>query len=292
MTQNLYINRAFHSIEESYNIAKAKHTKGSNRYVFQFNDLWRNIYDQQLSIAIRSVHLWLRPRAIWLDGLLLSDGTNFYDISPVVNISGTMIQANKLFDEDKQIHHIINDKIGLGDYEIRYNPANNKLIFSMLSSSDLYFFFNSDSNGKPYINPSYDLKMITGITNDEFWTELGLLSRGNSEAIRIFNNGTYSDVFEYTLDNHNHIRTFAFKNVFNRENVIVHSSIVDLAYDNFLGMSNEQFNPPKSFPITYTTKEFWIELYDTMGNPIELPEDGADQLIIESMMNSQVNKLM
>ena len=73
MTQNLYVDRAFNSIEDAYSISNAEHVRGTNRYTFTFNDIWRNIYEEKLSVAIRSIRMFLRPRTIWLDGLLLAD---------------------------------------------------------------------------------------------------------------------------------------------------------------------------------------------------------------------------
>ena len=295
MTQNLYVDRAFNSIEDAYSTSNAEHEKGTNRYIFTFNDIWRNIYEEKLSIAIRSIRMFLRPRTIWLDGLLLADtsgeSTQYYKISPVVSISGPMLEGNRLFYEDLKLHHEINSNIGLADYEIRYNPANNKLVFSILNKSTKYFIFDYDSEEQQVIvSPSYDLQIMTHMTDSTFWTDLALMSRGVSGAIDKFEEGVYTDTFEYTLDESNHLTEFVFKNVFNRENLLIHSSLVDLSFDNFLGVTNEQFIPPKTYPITYTNKKFWIELYDSLNEPVELPEDGADTIIIECIHNSKIQK--
>ena len=286
MSQNLYVDRAFNSIEDAYSTSNAEHVKGTNRYTFTFNDVWRNIYEEKLSVAIRSIKLFLRPRTIWLDGLLLADTSNdeATQISPVVSISGPMLEGNRLFNEDLKIHHEFNTNIGLADYEIRYNPANNKLLFSILNKPTRYFIFDSQ------VSPSYDLQIMTHQTDSTFWNDLALMSRGDSGAIAKFEEGVYADSFEYTLDESNHLVEFIFKNVFNRENLLVRSSLVDLSFDNFLGVTNEQFIPPKTYPITYTNKKFWIELYDSLNEPVELPEDGADTIIIECIHNSKIQK--
>ena len=295
MSQNLYVDRAFNSIEDAYSTSNAEHEKGTNRYTFTFNDVWRNIYEEKLSVAIRSIKMFLRPRTIWLDGLLLADtsgeSTQYYKISPVVSISGSMLEGNRLFYEDLKLHHEINSNIGLADYEIRYNPANDKLVFSILNKSNKYFIFDYDSQEQQVIvSPSYDLQIMTHQTDSTFWTDLALMSRGDSGAIAKFEEGVYADSFEYTLDESNHLMEFIFKNVFNRENLLVRSSLVDLSFDNFLGITNEQFIPPKTYPITYTNKKFWIELYDSLNEPVELPEDGADTIIIECIHNSRIQK--
>ena len=293
MSQNLYVDRAFNSIEDAYSISNAEHVKGTNRYTFTFNDVWRNIYEEKLSVAIRSIKMFLRPRTIWLDGLLLADtsgeSTQYYKISPVVSISGSMLEGNRLFYEDLKLHHEINSNIGLADYEIRYNPANNKLVFSILNKTNRYFIFDNNEDSV-IVSPSYDLQIMTHQTDQTFWSDLALMSRGDSTARAKFESGTYAESFDYTLDESNHLVEFLFKNVFNRENLFVHSSLVDLSFDNFLGITNEQFIPPKTYPITYTNKKFWIELYDSLNEPVELPEDGADTIIIECIHNSKIQK--
>ena len=72
----------------------------------------------------------------------------------------------------------------------------------------------------------------------------------------------------------------------NRDDVIVRASFVDLSSDNFLGVSNESFHPVKKYPVVFGDQQFWIELYDNLNQPIELPSDNRDTLIVEAQMIS------
>ena len=63
----------------------------------------------------------------------------------------------------------------------------------------------------------------------------------------------------------------------------VSASFVDMNERKWLGITNEQFIPPKEYPITYDDQKFWIELHSLDSTPIELNDE---QLVIEAMMNS------
>ena len=80
----------------------------------------------------------------------------------------------------------------------------------------------------------------------------------------------------------------SFINIWNRDTLKIHASFVDLSYHQWLGVCNEQFIPPKEYPIVFDDQKFWIELYTLYGKPVELPNDGKDQIIIEAMMNSYI----
>ena len=144
----------------------------------------------------------------------------------------------------------------LEGYRVYYNPTNRRLVFSCDINN--YFVFDSS------ITMSHDLQVITG--ND---------SISNAEILE--------------TDSNNHITAFCFENIWDRENVHIRASFVDLGYQNFLGVSNEQFIPPKEFPISFTDSTFWIQLFDSTEQPIEIPPlDNKDTLMIELILNSYV----
>ena len=142
----------------------------------------------------------------------------------------------------------------LEGYRVYYNPTNRRMVFSCDINN--YFVFDSS------ITMSHDLQVITG--NDSI---------------------SSAEILE--TDNDNHITAFCFENIWDRENVHIRASFVDLGYQRFLGVSNEQFIPPKEYPISYTDQKFSIELYDSSDNPVELPiGDSKDTLLIELILNS------
>ena len=163
-----------------------------------------------------------------------------------------MTQANESFKSDISDHHKFYPDLPSGTYNIYYNPSTRRLVFEITTTDNFYFVYDPD------ITQSEDFKAITGksfVDGQKFYKD--------GRLIRI-----------------------EFDNVWNRENIYIKSSFVDLAYDNFLGVSNDSFIPPKTYPIVFGDQKFWIKLYDSQGNPIELPVDQKDNLIIEAIMNS------
>ena len=142
----------------------------------------------------------------------------------------------------------------LEGYRVYYNPTNRRLVFSCEIGN--YFVIDS------YIASSNDFKVITGKQD-------------------------FSDIKVLETDGNSHITAFCFEDIWDRENVHIRASFVDLGYQNFLGVSNEQFIPPKEFPISFTDSTFWIQLYDSTETPVEIPPlDNKDTLMIELILNS------
>jgi len=248
-------NSEIKSIEEAYSIANSEHTIGTNLYTFKFNHQWRN-KQIPLKIAIRKINLNFSPRIFQVNGLSISNGTqnNTFNISPFVMITESMTQTNKSFQKDIKEFQEYDSDIPKGIYSIYYNPANKKLVFEITTTDNYYFIID------PNVSVSDDFKYITGKNN--------------------FTDGTI------IKDLNNKIKRIVFDNVWDRENIYVQASFVDLAYGNYLGVTNDSYYPPKEYPITFGDQKFWIRLYDSFGNEIELPNDGKDNLIIESIMTT------
>jgi hypothetical protein len=77
---------------------------------------------------------------------------------------------------------------------------------------------------------------------------------------------------------------FRFKNVSNRSSsLMVKSGMVDLTNGQYLGYTNEQFNPMKYYKMHSQDQKFWIDLYDGVNNnPEELLAN--DRFIIEAVV--------
>ena len=239
------------TIEEAYSIAAAEHEIGTNKYTFRFNHAWRN-KQVPLKIGIRKIHLNFSPRILYVDGLSVSNGTNTYNINPEVMISGSMTQANKAFLDDIKLHQDYDSTMPKGIYDIYYNPSTRKLVFEITTTASYYFVIDSN------VSVSEDFKVITGKNN--------------------FTDG------ELRYDVNTKLKRITFDNVWDRENIYVQASFVDLAYGNYLGVTNDTYYPPKIYPIVFGDQKFWIRLYDSLGNEIEIPNDDKDNLIIESIM--------
>ena len=240
------------TIEDSYCIKDAEHIPGSNQYTFKWNIQWRNIIHEHLTVSVRGIKLWLTPRHLWVDGLKVHYGTENKTESTYFTamISGSMAEFN---------HQILGKTDG---YSVYYNPTNRRLVFSC----DIGNYFDLDSS----FTMSHDLQVITG-------------KSGYAEMPNYPTNMIH--VLEE--DSNHNISIFCFDNVWDRQNVHIRASFVDLGYQNFLGVSNEQFIPPKEYPISMTDTKFWIQLYDSTETPIEIPPlDNKDTLMIELILNS------
>ncbi len=280
-----------HSQEEVYAISSAEHKTGTNRYTFRYSPHWRNIVNKALTIGVRSVKLKQAPLHLWIDGLslacILDDAVISYNISPEVDMTSSMVVLNEEFKETRESRY---DNYSaqtspvlflLNDYRVVYLPYTRSLCFEITSTNPYFFVFDSNDTATDFI--SSDLMNLVGITNEEFWTDLNKLSRSDGMLENTFN-AKYSG-YPYSITmNANGISKIEFTDVWDHTEAIVKASFVDLAYDNYVGTTNETFIPPKEYPIVFSDQKFHIDLFDQMGNSIEL--NSRDSLIIESMMNS------
>ena len=239
-------------IEEAYSIVKSQHKTNTNRYTFRYNHQWRNILTP-LEIGIRSIKLCIAPRFFWINGLSLSNGTKSFNISPSF-IFKTMHDFNECMKNDIKRHvELYKETLSINDYDIYYNPISHNIVFEITTTNNMYFTVDNNS------------------TVSEDFTAITKCSRLIDGETTVYGNG-------YTK--------IVFHNVWNRDDVIVRASFVDLSSDNFLGVSNESFHPVKKYPVVFGDQQFWIELYDNLNQPIELPSDNRDTLIVEAQMIS------
>ena len=236
------------TIEDSYCFKDAEHTPGTNKYIFTYNYQWRNIIQEHLTISIRSVKLWKQPRNLWVDNLVVHSISGNTDTATSFDISITGSMTE------------FNNKMAnkTEGYRVYYNPKANRIVFDC--DSNHYF---------TQLLPNY-----TASISEDFQAIIG--------------STTFNSMSGYDTDANGHIVCFWFNNVWDRENLHIRASFVDLGYKNFLGVSNEQFIPPKEYPVSFTDKKFSIELFDSLDRPIELPTDECGGLVIEAIMKSTI----
>ncbi len=282
------------SQEETYSISKAEHKKGTNRYYFEFSPHWRRRLNSPLSISVRSVRMWISQRALYINGLSIVNSSGLvWNISPNVLATGSMIELNQALYTDRQNHYETFRSSGgsyfiLNSYIIQYNSS--KHTFSIQT--------NTTENDHLVIDPpsvtglseiaSADFKKMVGVEEDSFWNDLSDLTRHVNEMYQNVWEVKYSndDRFYIGFNNTGDVNKIIFNNVWDRSTVKVQASFVDLAYDKYLGITNEQFVPPKEYNINYGDQKFYIELYSLDGSSVELPNDGKDQMVIEAIMNA------
>lgn len=278
-----------HSQEESYSLEDAVHDKGTNRYIFEYSPHWRRIVDRPLSISIRSVKMWLSNRTIYIDGLCLcsnDEGTGLWNISPHVILSGTMKDLNDELVKDRHNHYeLFSSSGGVGfteqSYEIKYNQSKGSLYIGVATTGSNYLWL--DYQDATYV--SNDFKMITGLTDDQFWLDLAFTVRGEMGLDKFEELwGTNKVILE--CDDDLRVTKITFNNIWDRCTVRIAASFVDLAGHQYLGITNEQFIPPKEYSIVNGDQKFYLDLFSLDGKPLELPSDQKDQLVIEAIMNA------
>lgn len=236
------------SIEDTYCLRDAEHINGTNKYTFKYNFQWRNIIHEHLTISVRSAKLWLAPRHLWIEGLQVHTSSGTVPSGFDTTITGSMSEFN-----DKLSG--MNDAVG---YKVYYNPTNRRLVFDCATSN----YFNYKTSESIEADMSGDLQVITG-------------------------QSTFHNIEVLNKNSSGYIEAFCFNDVWDRENVHISCSFVDLGYKNFLGVSNELFIPPKEYPISFTDQKFTIELYDSTEKPVEIPSlDNKDTLLFEMILNS------
>lgn len=251
--------------------------------------------NKTLTIGVRSVKLKQSPLHLWINDLSIAqnndDVISSYNINPEVDMTSSMIELNEEFRRCKQslYNSYYTQMIAAGstpqflldDYRIVYRPYDRTLRFEIKSTNPYYFVFDSNDTATDFI--SSDLMDLVNITNEEFWTDLNKLSRTDDMFENTFN-AKYSG-YPYSITmNANGISKIEFTDIWDHREAIVKSSFVDLSYDNYIGTTNETFIPPKEYPIVFSDQKFDIDLFDQLGNEIEL--NSRDSFIIESMMNS------
>ena len=246
-------------LEDSKNI---RHRKGTNEYTFDYNYQWRNIYNKHQQLGIRSVKLWKSPRYIFIDRIpLIKEGADSGFTRETVNISGTIIDST--FDGIKSLNITHPNDIG-----VKYNILTKSLTFQALGEW------------------KFDREKLDE-RKEQDKTETDPMKRQESEDFKAITGRKFADGIPYMISSSDtNPKDLQFDNVWDREDVHVYASFSDLATDGFLGVSNEQFIPPKQYPINNNDQKFKLFLYDKMDRPIELASDGKDTLIVEAMMIS------
>lgn len=278
------------SQEETYLLSDAEHVSGTNKYIFTFSPHWRSIYNQNLSIAIRSVKLWLAPRSIYMSALSITDGTNGLIISPSVVMNGTWTELNDALFKDKEFHLAGNNVYYINSYVIAYDPTDCSLKFAITNSSDKYYFsFTYSANS----DVSDDFKYLTNLTSDVFWSNLSNLTLGSLSKDDFL--AAWGDYVDIETNSSGKVILIKFKKLAVREPLKVNASFVDLAKNQYLGITNEQYMPPKQYNINCGDQKFWIELTTIDNQAVEFTDDRdienniyrKEEIAIEAIMQAK-----
>ena len=270
-----------HVQEETYLITEAEHTKGTNRYTFTFSPHWRSVFNKALSMSVRTVKLWRSNRIIYLNGLSINTSTESWNISPSVVMNSTWEDLNdKLSMNRKMLYELYSATSSSHEFsESSYAIVSSKdsLIITVNTTKDCYLTIDESDN-----IASSDLMVLTGLTDQAFWIAL---AKHSNKIITKEQFAFWARLVELRYDSNDRIRMIKFNKLASREDLIVKASFVDLAFHQYLGLTNETFIPPKVYDVCYGDQKFYIDLESIDGQPVELPSDDKDMLVLECMMN-------
>ena len=298
-----------YQIYYEHTITNYEHQKGTNEYVFKFPDHWIQYPSKQHLVALRNVNITPSTRDFFIQNIQLkrSGLDNFsVDLSTrlylgnnedmgVLNdkLNKTIYNIYKEYSEEVSEARITTPNtpkyLSVRDYTIFYTQTNNSLIFHILSTSidnPFYYFFPEATN-----YTSDDFKYMVGIPNDDLFINLSKYQRGvikTREQLNEFLSTLPNVEVKFLSDNSTCITDIIFKNVWNRNNLIIGSTLSSLSENRYLTMSNTSHNPPKVYEINGYNTKFSLFMYDPgNGEERELPTDYKDIITIEVILIAQ-----
>ena len=258
--------------EYNYLLSEAKHVDGTNRYTFEFPQYWRQSIYSGLRVGVRSIKMIPAPVYFKLTGI------------NICSMSGSLIDFKPI-----DIVMIISPSDHLDDLNLRFKDA----ITRALSS---YTFISPDDVALEY----YDnvLHLFIDREDPDIWFDIEDID-GNDATKQMLHFDTVDDIPESNLryvteegpqqpggKPNKRLVEVMFRNIWDRDELYILSSLTDMSYNRYLGYTNNDFHPPKQYNIHNTDTTFWIELYDkTNSIPIELPPRSV--LVIEMILQQR-----
>ena len=273
--------------EQGFWIQDAEHDVHTNRYTFEFPSQWiQASFNTKPSIGIRSIRLVPSSRTISMSNLSIKSKLTgeYMNVSFDINLSegDTMSDMNRML---STIRHDTwsygslggNDAFSPYAYTIEYDFTSSSLVFKINNKDDWFIIDETDT---PCV--SDDFKSIVGITDNSFWIDLAKLSNGTIQKTEFDKQHTEPCTIQMRATGG--IAEMRFPNVWNRMQLRINASFANLVANQYVGYTNATFMPPKYYDALSDSHQFWIELYDSHGHPIELASDRRDTLVMESVL--------
>ena len=278
-----------------------EHVDGTNRYVYKYPLSWKDYFYKNHIVSIRSIEVIPAARTFVIKGLSLKYfDEQKYDISidTTINTRQTMNDFNKdlkkIVDERYlQIKESEQDKVGIykrldrNSYAFKYDCKDKT--FSIYVAIDIKYHFYLDKF-EYYV--SDDVIKMFNITDGFFEKFTNYLAAYGEKKDKLKEELLKcKDMQHITIlwrDEENMLNPYVitFHNVWDREQLYITSSLVDMAENEYLGVSNYSYNPPKRYAKNNGDTKFNIDLYDMTLNPVELPNDKQDTIIIEAILST------
>jgi hypothetical protein len=312
-------------VEQVFDIRDAEHIAGTNRYVFKYPEHWRRIPNKQLTIGIRSIKR-INSSIILEWNMFINSSevipTHSYtckyrfQIGPQENlVTANMLNSipEALYKRYKQTD---NYKTATKPYlsnvfQIEYDVNESALI--IIDHNDYDMTFSTDSFTFLFFKRVYtspDFNKLVNIPTD-FFPDLVIMidksvtsSKDNQpvdysfyiafmkkyeETLKhveiLFRSPMNQDLNPYDFDPR-YPYGFKFKNTPKKGDLLIKSSIPDQTNGQYLGYTNEKFEPIKYYQIHNSDSKFWIDLYEGITQiPVELCPN--DRIIIEAVVMTE-----
>ena len=292
-------------IEYDHTFTTYDHKPGTNLYSFQYPEHWLSYNSYHKRVKVRSVRVNAASRNLFLRGInLYKNGTVTNGINISFNISlasgeGMNVFNSKLENVKQSIQNEYTIEVENGrlehpsetslilfntrDYEINYNYESKSLNFDVRGAG-MYFVF--DNNAKA----SDDLLSILNLEDNELFLNINEYQK---DFILPQREAELNAYFE-SIDNDVNIEFYGkelhklvFNNVWNRDKIIITSSLSSLCENRYLMLSNTVNMPPKTFEINGFNKGFELNLLNLDDNSeVELPADGKDKIVVEMILEA------
>ena len=298
-----------YQIYYEHTLTNYDHSNGTNEYIFNYPDHWIQYPSKQHIVALRAVSITPAARDFFIHDIKLRrngiDKEIFeVDISSRIylgcdedmgklnnKLSSCIYDAYREYKDEIQEARISSTEtksyLGCRDYTMFYVQSDNSFVFRILSTNienPFYFFFNEATS-----YTSDDFKYMVGLKDDNLFKYLSMFQGGHitktelNQYLKTLPNVEIK--FMTSNDSDTRITDMIFKNVWNRSNLIVGSTLSSLSENRYLTLSNISHNPPKMYDINGYNSKFAIYLHDPSSKQdIELPIDRKDIITVETIL--------
>ena len=265
-------------------------------FTYQYPEHWLSYPSNSKAVAVRSVNVTPAARRLSLHGIYLRSEklTLKLNIDVTLGANEDMSHLNdrlqrKLMSIYQQYKdEVTNARISNPSATIDFMPDDIAMYyddsdstFNLVASDGFYLQVTSPSVSEDFNElmaiPSTFFTNIAKVQALEMSINAFnayLKSEGIDAAVQFYD-GTYLKV-----------KAITFKNIWNRSQLIVTSSLSTLAERKYLTLSNVQYDTPKIYTVNGYSKSFSISLYDSiMKRPVRLPP--KDLIVVEMILIAQ-----
>ena len=263
-------------IEDVILFSDAEHEEGTSRYWFNFPSTWRTISNQNLVLGVRSISLVNElPQVIKFDIRFV--------IAHNINQTGDehkVIQLNASFDIDLK-------------FDQGYN-----LLKRITENLNVSYVLTADMKEDPDVK--FKAYPLNELAPNCFGIRVYAENVPENKYVRIlyYEQGNYFDQLysewyyeDFETEDQFVKFIFPYANTLYIKDFYLTSSISTQSEHNYLGRTNDVYNPPKQFPLSSADSRFWVDLHsfhikdDSLH--AELPEKYRNQFLIEIQLITQ-----